>query len=85
MLAEPVLEPLEVTDDAVVCEDPAVLKIGQNVKFAWLALARHGIALAPVDDTMLMSYALDSGARTGHGTEALCKSAMQQDAALPAR
>ena len=49
-------------------EDPAVLKIGQNIKDDWLVLARHGIEMAPVDDVMLMSYALDAGAlKHGHG------------------
>jgi DNA polymerase-1 len=49
-------------------EDPAVLKIGQNIKDDWLVLSRHGIEMAPIDDTMLMSYALDAGALNhGHG------------------
>jgi DNA polymerase-1 len=60
-------------------EDPAVLKIGQNIKFAWVVLARHDIDLAPVDDTMLMSYALDAGARTGHGMEGLCKELLEHE------
>jgi DNA polymerase I len=55
-------------------EDPAVLKIGQNIKSAWKVLARHGITMAPIDDTMLMSYALDaSTSAQGHGLEGLCK------------
>jgi DNA polymerase I len=53
-------------------EDPAILKIGQNLKFDCLVLQRHGIALAPLDDTMLMSYALDAG-RTQHGMDALAE------------
>ena len=54
-------------------EDPAVLKIGQNIKDDWLVLARHGIEMAPIDDTMLMSYALDAGAlKHGHGIDGLC-------------
>jgi DNA polymerase-1 len=40
---------------------PAVLKIGQNMKYDAKVLARYGIAIAPIDDTMLMSYALNSG------------------------
>ena len=48
-----------------VLEDPAILKIGHNIKFDMQILARHGIALAPVDDTMLMSYVLGAGA-SGH-------------------
>jgi DNA polymerase-1 len=51
-------------------EDPAVLKIGQNVKYDWLVLARHGIEVAPFDDTMLLSYALDAG-RGSHGMDQL--------------
>ena len=49
-------------------ENASVLKIGQNIKDDWLVLQRHGIQMAPVDDTMLMSYALDAGAmKHGHG------------------
>ncbi len=51
-------------------EDPAILKIGQNLKYDMLLMARHGIAIAPIDDTMLLSYALDSG-RNGHGMDEL--------------
>jgi len=46
-------------------EDPSVLKIGHNVKYPAHVLARYGIALGPVDCTMLMSFALD-GAQHGH-------------------
>jgi DNA polymerase-1 len=52
-------------------EDSSVLKIGQNLKYDCLLLARHGIALAPLDDTMLLSYALDAGANREHGMDAL--------------
>ncbi len=52
-------------------EAPEVLKIGQNMKYDWLVMARHGIHIAPFDDTMLMSYALDSGMGRGHGMDAL--------------
>ncbi len=48
-------------------ESDAVLKIGHNAKFAISLLARHGIALAPVDDTMVLSFALDAG-RSPDGT-----------------
>jgi DNA polymerase-1 len=51
-------------------EDPGVLKIGQNVKFDWHMFAQRGIEVAPFDDTMLISYALDSGAgNDGHGMD----------------
>ncbi|CAN1723050.1 DNA polymerase I [Hyphomicrobium sp. 1Nfss2.1] len=51
-------------------EDPSILKIGQNIKFDLNVLAQHGINVAPVDDTMLMSYALDVG-RGSHGMDDL--------------
>jgi len=51
-------------------EDPAVLKIGQNLKYDTVVFAGRGIRLAPLDDTMLMSYALDSGLG-GHGMDEL--------------
>lgn len=51
-------------------EDTAILKIGQNIKFDLNVLAQHGINVAPVDDTMLMSYALDAG-RGSHGMDDL--------------
>ncbi len=53
-------------------EDPATLKIGQNFKYDALVLANHGISIAPFDDTMLMSYALDAG-RGGHGMDELAE------------
>ena len=43
-------------------EDPAVLKIAQNLKYDWLVFRRTaGIEVGPYDDTMLASYALDAG------------------------
>jgi DNA polymerase-1 len=51
-------------------EDPGVLKIGQNLKYDLLVLAQHGIDVTPMDDTMLMSYALDAG-RGRHGMDEL--------------
>ena len=53
-------------------EDPSVLKIGQNIKYDWVIMARQGISMAPIDDTMLMSYALDAGVH-GHGMDELSK------------
>ncbi|HEX6119456.1 MAG TPA: DNA polymerase I, partial [Dongiaceae bacterium] len=49
-------------------EDPSVLKIGHNIKFDICILARYGIEVAPIDDTMLISYALEGGAH-GHGMD----------------
>jgi DNA polymerase-1 len=51
-------------------EDPAVLKIGQNIKYDLCIFATHGIRVAPVDDTMLISYVLEGGAH-GHGMDEL--------------
>src|SRR5262249_15316008 len=53
-------------------EDRAILKIGQNLKFDGLLMARHGIDVAPIDDTMLMSYVLDAG-RGDHGMDPLAE------------
>ncbi len=50
--------------------DPGVLKIGQNLKYDLLVLARHGLAVAPIEDTMLISYALDAG-KNNHGIDRL--------------
>ena len=51
-------------------EDESVLKIGQNIKFDQLVMARHGIRIAPIDDTMVMSYIVDGGLH-GHGMDEL--------------
>ncbi|WP_298957790.1 DNA polymerase I [uncultured Methylobacterium sp.] len=53
-------------------ENPAVLKVGQNIKYDWLVLARHGIEVAPFDDTMLISYVLDAG-KGSHGMDELAR------------
>ncbi len=59
-------------------EDPSVLKIGQNIKYDMHIFARHGVNVAPFDDTMLISYALDCGAG-GHGMDELAKRWLQHD------
>ncbi|SPH16664.1 DNA polymerase I [Defluviimonas aquaemixtae] len=53
-----------------VLEDDAILKIGQNMKYDWKIFARHGVRIAPIDDTMLMSYAMYSGLHN-HGMDGL--------------
>ncbi len=53
-----------------ILEDPSVLKIGQNLKYDALVLARHNIRIASLDDTLLLSYALDGG-RGNHGIDDL--------------
>ncbi len=57
-------------------EDDAVLKIGQNIKYDLNVLARHDIAVSPIDDTMVISFDLDAGRGTdgiggGHGMDEL--------------
>jgi DNA polymerase I len=51
-------------------EDSGVLKIAQNLKYDYLIFLRRGIRVAPYDDTMLISYVLDSG-KNGHGMDEL--------------
>lgn len=53
-----------------VLENPAVLKIGQNMKYDAKIFARYGVNVAPIDDTMLISYALHGGLH-GHGMDTL--------------
>jgi DNA polymerase I len=59
LVAETVLERLR-----PVLTDPAIAKIGQNIKYDWMVLRRHGVDLAGVAfDTMVASYLLDPGKR----------------------
>ena len=53
--------------------DMGVLKIGHDLKFAWQIFALRGIEIAPYDDTVLMSYALDAG-RQNHSLKSLAES-----------
>ncbi|MAF49476.1 MAG: DNA polymerase I [Rhodospirillales bacterium] len=64
-------------DDAVkmlkpLLEDPTVLKIGHNVKYDAEIFAHYGVEVAPVDDTMLVSYVLEGGLH-GHGMDDLAE------------
>src|SRR5690349_14488999 len=54
-------------------EDPAILKIGHNFKYDWVMFDKAGICVAPVDDTMVMSFDLDAGKSFGHGLDELAK------------
>ena len=54
-------------------EAPAVLKIGHNLKYDWVMFHRLGVDVAPVDDTMVISFDLDAGRSFGHGLEELAK------------
>jgi len=53
-------------------EDPGVLKIGQNIKYDLIILANEGVNVAPIDDTMLLSYCQEAGLH-GHGMDELSK------------
>ncbi len=75
-------KPEQVDRDAAIAalrpllEDDSVLKIGQNAKYDLNVLARYGIAMGPLDDTMVMSFDLDAGRGTdgiggGHGMDEL--------------
>jgi len=55
-----------------VLEDPAILKVGQNMKYDAKIFARRGVVVAPVDDTMLISYAMHAGLH-GHGMDFLSR------------
>jgi DNA polymerase-1 len=47
-----------------VLENPEMKKVGQNIKYDWMVLARHGIDLQGVAfDTMLASYLLNPSKR----------------------
>jgi DNA polymerase-1 len=54
-------------------EDPAILKIGHNLKFDWVILERRGIRIAPYDDTLVMSFNLDAGGLNSHALDDLAK------------
>lgn len=62
-------------DDALdllkpILEDPAIIKVGQNIKYDMKILSRYNINISPVDDTMLLSYSLHGGAHN-HGMDSL--------------
>lgn len=77
MLAAP--KPEQIAPDEALAalkpllEDRTVLKVFQHAKYDLAVLARPengGIVVAPVDDTMMMSYAMEAG-RHGHGMDEL--------------
>ena len=53
-------------------ENPAVLKVGQNIKYDLAVMAQRGVRVGPIDDTMLISYVLDGG-KHNHGMDELSK------------
>ncbi len=70
-LAEGQMDPSQVLDMLrPVLEDDAVMKVGQNMKYDAKIFARNGVSVAPIDDTMLLSYAMHAGLHN-HGMDAL--------------
>ncbi|MBB4264474.1 DNA polymerase I [Roseospira visakhapatnamensis] len=55
--------------------DPGVLKVGHNIKYDLHILARVGLEVTPVDDTMVLSYVLDGTGQGpgGHGLDDLAR------------
>tara|TARA_B100001123_G_scaffold436376_1_gene566538 strand:- start:43 stop:2802 length:2760 start_codon:yes stop_codon:yes gene_type:complete len=45
----------------VLLEDKSIKKIGQNIKYDYIVLFKHGITIKSIEDTMLMSYTLEAG------------------------
>src|SRR5690606_22636877 len=65
-LGSPEMRPL-----VAMLEDPAVAKVGQNLKYDLLVLRRAGVTLRGIAfDTMIASYVLDPGRRE-HGLDSL--------------
>ncbi|MDB5446435.1 MAG: polA, partial [Phenylobacterium sp.] len=54
-------------------EDPSVLKVAQNAKYDLAVLSRYGIEVAPIEDTMLISFVLEAGLHKSHGMDELSK------------
>ena len=74
--AAPVQIPLADVIDRLrpLFEDPGVLKIGHNIKYDMLVLSRppYEVRIAPVDDSMVLSYVLEGGLH-GHGLDELAR------------
>ena len=63
---------------APLLADDAVLKVFHNGKYDLNVLARNGVVVAPVDDTMIISFDLDAGRQLdgiggGHGMDELAE------------
>ena len=61
-----------------VLADPSVLKVGHNIKYDMAVLAKYGVAIAPIEDSMLISYVL-AGASHAHGMDELAKRHLDHD------
>ena len=54
-------------------EDRSVLKVAQNAKYDVAVLARYGVEVGPIEDTMLISFTLEAGLHKSHGMDELSK------------
>lgn len=59
--------------------DPSILKIGHNFKFDWVIFDRRGIKVAPIDDTLVMSFDLDAGGLNSHAMDDLARKHLDHD------
>lgn len=57
-------------------EDSTIKKIGQNIKYDYKIFLKYGIKMNSIEDTMLMSYALDAG-KNRHNMDLLSEMHLQ--------
>ena len=50
--------------------DPSVLKVGHNLKYDLVVLKKYGVTIAPIADTMMLSYCVGGGLHA-HGLDTL--------------
>ena len=55
-----------------IFEEKSIIKVGHNIKYDKIILSKSGINLAPIEDTMLLSYVLDTG-KLRHNLDDLAK------------
>ena len=55
-----------------ILEEESIVKVGHNIKYDKIVLSNTGINLNPIDDTMLLSYVLDTG-KFRHNLDDLAK------------
>jgi DNA polymerase-1 len=60
-------------------ESPAVLKVAQNGKYDMAVLKRYGIEVGPIDDTMLIAFALEGGLHKSYGMDELSKRLLEHE------
>ncbi|MEM7196837.1 MAG: DNA polymerase I, partial [Pseudomonadota bacterium] len=73
----PIEEALEILRPLLL--NPAVLKIGHNIKYGMAVLAKYDLSLTPIDDVMVMSFCLSAG-QHAHGLDELADHALSHTA-----